>query len=127
MSLLTNGFYDITVDSYGNIFDNTTSSLISGYGSNWYVGGQLTTSNIIPTTTTPTPTPTQPEEERAINLNKIAEMDVNVRDLIMLIIAEYNKADYTTKKLFENTLEAYGIFDTKDSLIRKNKINDVLK
>jgi hypothetical protein len=130
-------FYDINVDSKGNLLDSDGNIIPSSTANSTTLITPANTTNAILTTSgnwTGTSTVfstgsngTITEETRAINIDKIAEMDEAKRAIIMSVISEYNKGGWETKKIFENTLEAYGVFENKDSLTRKNKIGDVLK
>jgi hypothetical protein len=141
-----NSLYDINVDDDNNIIDNSPVANTTNNGYTFAISANsnntfnsLATNTVLTTGTSTanavwipsnsgTTTHTSPSDTRAINIDKISEMDEVKRGLVMQIIGEYVKASWGgQKEILENTLDAYGIFENKDSLKRKQKIEDVLK
>ncbi len=66
-------------------------------------------------------------EEKSINLEKLKEMSDERRTSILSLISSLASSnDSSVRKMLLNTLEVYDIFEDKEVLLRKIKIESVI-
>lgn len=64
---------------------------------------------------------------KVLNLQKIEEMTAERRGIVLSLIGNLGLSNDKVKELIISTLEVYGLFENKDTLTRKIKIENVIK